>query len=204
MKKKRNKILVLGSLVAVSSGCETAKQATSPSVVSDGSTIIIDKQQIEDSLSLVERLKELTAVQYDTQMLMSAMCYAMAAPIEEDYVCVKCESKTPSTTYKNANIRNIRKKIEQMQMMGYDVRLNESQYCDKCSGKKIKNPELIFEIRFSKNTPYHSAASNIASEYDAVLQFFTSKEAFIEFVENNKQKAESTMLVIKKMTGLDM
>lgn len=198
MSKKVNKVIALGSLVALTGGCESAQNITETT-----NTNVVDTKAPADSLSLVQRLRELTALKYDTSLAIveGPMCYVMASPMKEDYVCPVCATATPSTAYANGNIRSIRKKVEEMKMMGYDVLLDESSYCSHCSGKPVERPELVFKIRFSKGAPYHTAKSNIYAEYDAVASFLKSDKD-IEFLMKARKDNEGIFAIIKKMTGL--
>ena len=193
--------IAIGSLLALVSGCKSSDEVVD-SVAENKNQTIKTSNDMADSLALVQRLKDLTTLKYDTVLPMSAMCYSVAVAMEEDYVCPVCGTKTASTTFNNGNIRSISQKVEQIKMMGYDVKLDQSKYCQHCSGKKVEKPELVFMIRFSKDAPYHTAKSNIYAEYDVVAQFLRSKDDFLNFVNNNKTIAEENFLIIKKMTGL--
>jgi hypothetical protein len=168
-------------------------------------TNVVDTKAPADSLSLVQRLRELTALKYDTSLTVveGPMCYVMASPMKEDYVCPVCASTTPSTTYANGNIRSIRAKVEEIKKMGYDVVLDESGYCSHCSGKEVERPELVFKIRFSENAPYHTAKSNIYADYDATARFLKGSKDDIEVLLNARKDNEKVFAIIKKMTGLD-
>lgn len=198
MTKKVNKVIALGSLVALGGGCESAHNMSETT-----NTNVVDTKAPADSLSLVQRLRELTALKYDTTLAIveGPMCYVMASPMKEDYVCPVCNTKTSSTAYANGNIRSIRGKVEEMKMMGYDVVLDESGYCSHCSGKPVERPELVFKIRFSKNAPYHIAKSNIYAEYDAVASFLKSNKDIALLLKTRNDK-EEVFAIIKKMTGL--
>lgn len=201
MSNKVNKVIAIGSLVAMVGGCKSSDKIVEST--NDGKNQWVeDNSGMADSVALVQRLKELATLKYDTVLPMSAMCYSIASPIQEDYVCPTCGTATPSTAFANGNIKSIVKKVEQMKMMGYDVKLDQSNYCEHCSGKKVEKPELVFMIRFSKDAPYHIAKSNIYAEYEAVAQFLRSKNDFVTFVNNDKSTAEENFLIIKKMTGL--
>ena len=204
MSNKTNKIVALGSLVALTGGCQSAKNVSETSD-NTANPKVVDATVPADSLSLVQRLRELTALKYDTSLAVveSPMCYVMASPMKEDYVCPVCDTKTPSTAYANGNIRSIRAKVEEIKKMGYDVVLDESRYCSHCSGKAVEHPELIFMIRFSENSPYHIAKSNIYAEYQATATFLKGNKDDIEVLLNARKDNEKVFAIIKKMTGLD-
>ena len=205
MSNKTNKIVALGSLVALTGGCQSAKNVSETNDTTENPKVV-DATVPADSLSLVQRLRELTALKYDTSLAVvegRPMCYVMASPIKEDYVCPVCASTTPSTTYANGNIRSIRAKVEEIKKMGYDVVLDESGYCSHCSGKEVERPELVFKIRFSENAPYHTAKSNIYADYDATARFLKGSKDDIEVLLNARKDNEKVFAIIKKMTGLD-
>lgn len=197
----KKKIVAIGGAVAVASSCSTSNQVAENDKGQeyDG----LKKNGVAtDSESLVKRLKALATADYDTFELPNAMCYSVAMPIEENYVCPKCGAKTASTTYKNGNVRSIRGIVAEIKAMGYDVVLDESQYCHKCNGSKEEYPELRFKIRFSKDAEYHVAGSNTSSDYSAVKAFFEGEKVFREFVANNRDEAKRTLKIVEKMTGL--
>ena len=160
--------------------------------------------KVSDRKSLEKRLKKLTEVRYDTNELPIAMCYSMAAPIVENYVCPLCGAETESTSYQIGNIQSIRKVFANIKNIGYDVVLDEKEFCHKCSGKKYDYPSLIFKIRFSPDEEYHVAYSNVYDDYSTLLTFLASdnKDVFIQSVGNNKKEAEKAFYAIEKMTGL--
>ena len=214
MGSKTNKMMTW--LLALSSTAGDSSKNMSAEAVGD-SAKSEKKTEAVDSVALVDRLKELKSLDYDTLPLFSAMCYAKAIPIEAEYVCGVCGKTSPSDSYTNGNIESIRRVVEQMKNMGYDVVLDETMFCNHCSAQNNKSdakkegdsvvgmqrPELIFKIRFSKDAPYHVAKSNVYAEYSAVASFLKSKQDFVDFVENNRDKAKSNILVIQKMTGLE-
>ena len=200
-KNSGKKMAVLG-LAALTGACGSTNQQATPST--DGDTQQPKVQHPADSASLVKRLQKLKEVRYDTTELPIAMCYSMAAPIEENYVCPVCGSETSSTSYQNGNIRSIRKVVENIKNLGYDVQLDESEFCHKCSGKKYEYPSLIFRISLNRNGHYHVAYSNLYDDYSNLLTFLVceKKTDFVNSVSNNQSEAEKIFRSIEKMTGL--
>ena len=200
--KKSKTVLALGGLTVLASACgSTDKSASSDN---NGDEKSLKTIKVSDRKSLEKRLKKLTEVRYDTTELPIAMCYSMAAPMVENYVCPVCGAETESTTYQNGNIRSIRSVFESIKNIGYDVILDEKEFCHKCNGKKSDYPSLIFKIRFSPDEEYHVAHSNVYDDYSTLLTFLASekKDNFIQSVGNNKKEAEKAFYVIEKMTGL--
>lgn len=200
-KKNGTKIAVLG-LSALAAACGTTDKTASPTPDGDGNTSA--KVKPADEATLRKRLKALTEVRYDTSELMMAMCYSMAAPIQENYICPVCGDSTMSTSYQNGNVRSIRKVVESIKNLGYDAILDERQFCQHCSGKKIDYPSLLFKIRFSPDQEYHTEYSNLEDDYRYVLEFLQSsdKKDFVKYVNNNIHTAQKAIESIKKMTGL--
>ncbi len=208
MRRKTNKIAALSGLVVLTGGCESAKPVAS-SESSNSQETLKNTISMVDSASLVQRLKELAAVEFDTnselnelKIVSHAMCYIVASPQEQDYECSKCGAKTPSTAYNNGNIRSIRILVNDIKALGYDVVLDESMFCSACSGMKHERPELIFKIRFSKNAEYHSAMSNVYDEYETVYQFLLGKDNFLKYYSNGS--LDKKFRIIEKMLGISV
>ena len=203
MKDIKKKLIAIGGAATIATSCSVNENVTKSNPSADEtSDAKQQKTTTSDSTSLVQRLKVLATAQYDTIALPNAMCYSIAAPMEENYVCPKCGAETASTAYANGNIRSIRNVVKDIKSMGYDVLLDESQYCQKCSAKKFENPTLCFKIRFSKNAEYHVAYSNASADYYAVKAFFEGEKSFKTYVSNNRDEAERTLKIVEKMTGL--
>ena len=202
MNKKSKTALALGGLTVLASACGSSDKTASSSDNGDSKSSKTIK--VSDRKSLEKRLKKLTEVRYDTTELPIAMCYSMTAPIVENYKCPVCGTETPSTSYQIGNIQSIRKVFESIKNIGYDVILDEKEFCQKCNGKKMDYPSLIFKIRFSPDEEYHVAYSNVYDDYSTVLTFLASdkKDNFIQAVGNNKKEAEKAFYAIEKMTGL--
>lgn len=208
MRRKTNKIAALSGLVVLTGGCESAKPVAS-SESSNSQETLKNTISMVDSASLVQRLKELAAVEFDTnselnevKIVSHAMCYIVASPQEQDYECSKCGAKTPSTAYSNGNIRSIRLVVNDIKALGYDVVLDESMFCSACSGMKHERPELIFKIRFSKNAEYHSAMSNVYDEYETVYQFLLGKDNFLKYYSYDR--LDKKFRIIEKMLGISV
>ncbi|MBO4740952.1 MAG: hypothetical protein J5605_04820 [Bacteroidales bacterium] len=201
MNNKTKTALALGGITVLAGACGTTREQATVNPDTDSKNATIDTKE-----SLEKRLKELTAVRYDTAQLLSAMCYSMAAPIEEDYTCPVCGGTTPSTSYQNGNIRSISKVVDDIKALGYDAILDEREFCQKCSGKRIGHPSLIFKIRLRPNDDYHAVKSTVYEDYNTLYNFLKSESTddFVNFVSNNKKKAEKAFETIKKMTGLEI
>ena len=206
MKRLFRKILALLGIATMAGSCGTMRNqaATTPQTGIEGDTQQPKVQHPADSVTLVKRLQKLKEVRYDTTELPIAMCYSMAAPIVENYVCPVCGKETESTSYQLGNMRSIRQVVENMKNLGYDVQLDEREFCHNCNGKKSDYPSLIFRISLNKNGQYHVAYSNLYDDYANLMTFLVceKKKDFVNSVSNNKTEAEKVFRSIEKMTGL--
>lgn len=198
--------MALLGIATMAGSCGTTRNqaATTPQTGTEGDTQLPKVQHPADSASLAKRLQRLKEVRYDTTELPIAMCYSMAAPIVENYVCPVCGKETPSTSYQIGNMRSIRQVVENMKNLGYDVQLVESEFCQYCNGKKMDYPSLKFRISMNKNGYYHEAYSNLYDDYANLMTFLVceKKKDFVNSVSNNKTEAEKVFRSIEKMTGL--
>lgn len=201
-KNNGKKIAVLG-LAALTGACSSTDKQTA-STDSEDSGQLPKNHVVADSATLVKRLQKLKEVRYDTTQLPIAMCYSMAAPIVENYECPVCGKETASTSYQIGNLKSIRQVVESMKNLGYDVQLDERQFCHNCSGKKIDYPSLKFRISLNKNGHYHEAYSNVYDDYSTLIMFLRCEKTkdFVEAVSNNRGEAEKAFVAIEKMTGL--
>ena len=122
-----------------------------------------------------------------------AMCYDPAVEYFEDYVCPHCNNviKGKYSDWMVDIIAQIDKIVNNIKTLEYDVVLDKTEFCPKCSKKNIENPVLIFKIRFSDKADYHIARSNIVNEYQCLFEFLSNPDEFT----GNKT-------IIQKMTGL--
>ena len=91
-----------------------------------------------------------------------------------------------------------------MKNLGYDVQLDEREFCQHCNGKKSDYPSLLFKISLNRNGYYHKAYSNLYDDYANLMTFLVceKKKDFVNSVSNNKTEAEKVFRSIEKMTGL--
>ena len=102
-----------------------------------------------------------------------------------------------------------------MKQLGYDVILDEHEFCVKCEGEASKiikekeffkriqypNAQLIFKIRLSPNEVYHTAQSDIRSDYNCVLEFLKGND-FCRGARDATLPIHDNIDVIQKMLGL--
>jgi DNA-directed RNA polymerase subunit RPC12/RpoP len=195
MKNKKIKLgLIAGGISGVMAiqGCDA--QTVNKTAVDNPNT---------DSIKLEERLKKLSQTEYTGELVMGAMCYDPAVPAYMDYICSHC-GDTIKEKYENwdiYNINGIENIVNQIKENGYDVVLDKTEFCPRCSKKEIEHPELIFKIRFSSNADYHIVKANMANEYQCLRAFLLDKKTFSgEYGEEHS--LHNNIMVIQKMTGL--
>jgi len=163
-----------------------------------------DQSNIHKLKNIMERreaLKELAAALGGLAMipgcklLPGAMCYDPVAPYPKDYVCSYCNNtiKDKYDGYLLYSINLIEETVNHIKMLEYDAGLDKTEFCPKCSQKNIEKPELIFRFRFSDETEYHIARSNIISDYQCLLVFLSNPDGFT-----------GDQTIIQKMTGLGL
>jgi hypothetical protein len=163
----------------------------------------MEKNYILDKELLEKRLKELAETPYPEGARIGVMCYDPAVLYYSgEYECVICGKVTGK--YGNDEIRNIegaRHIVTELKGAGYDVLLDEREYCRYCKNDSEKKPELVFMIRFNQNENYHKAQSNDYYDYDCVQCFLKGNKYYI-----GKQRMGETLHDhidrIYRMTGL--
>lgn len=161
----------------------------------------------KDSVELEKCLKDIS-IQEDTNNLLRAFpgdwyTNVLDTMKAEPYICPICGKKTYDANIYNKRIKYIRLKIAQIKLLGYDVILDESEFCDKCDGFSEYNPKLIFKIRFSKNANYHVYKSNYIDDYICLLEFLIGKDYYVAEEEVDGCIAiHLKVYLIRKMTGL--
>lgn len=194
MKNKNLKIGVIAvlSTVATAQSCGSRSQKTEQTE---------DVKIEDDSLRLEQRLIELSKTDYVGELAMGAMCYESVIYRYIDYICPYCKDTIRGSSWDLNNRDAIESIFDKIKAEGYDVVLDKTEFCPHCSGKSIDRPEYIFKMRFSSNADYHIARSNIASDYQCVLDFILGNEIFQR--ENESESAiHDNIDIIQKMTGL--
>ena len=122
-----------------------------------GYTLAKDNNSALDQLSeYVNKLEQLPQNPNTWQEPVGAMCYKVAAPPERaEYICPTCGEMTLYPTYASGTLdsipsyRNLVKKIKKIY-----VKLDESQFCDKCS-PNTKTRDLCLIVKASKDSNPH-------------------------------------------------
>lgn len=204
-KTKLSTAILIGSAVIGATNCEAQIENNSKDLQKDSKNenqlepkIFIPKK---DSIELEQRLKELSTTTYKGKLERGAMCYESGGITEVDYVCPICGENSIKKHSEVSSIGKIGKIFKEIKSLGYDVVLDVDDFCEKCSGKTIQDPSLKFKIRFSPNSKYHIARTNIISDYNCLLQFLLNKEKYPD-IDGRELTIGDNIDVIYKMTGL--
>lgn len=154
----------------------------------------------KDSIELERRIKELFEKENSVDI------YACVGEIEHfdynDYSCPICGRKVNDINNDSfiSGMGSVGKIVQEIKQMGYDVCLDVNNFCEKCSGKSIYNPELKFMIRFSSDSKYKYSYSNDLISYNCLLEFLRGKESFK--VKCGEKLIADNIDEIYRMTGL--
>jgi hypothetical protein len=171
---------------------------------------------LKDREVLEQRLKELSETEYSGKISYGAMCYSpyLGVSNTKDYKCPVCGYKTKQDDHIIWIIKDIRTIVAQIKNAGYDVTLDEQEFCNKCSNKQEsshflwddevtgnKYPELKFKIRYTPDSKYHVAKSNIVSDYKCVLEFFKGNDFYLGY-HDMTEPIHYNIKVLQKMLGI--
>ena len=169
---------------------------------------------ITDRAELEERLRELAETEYTGILNPGAMCYVPVMPKPEEYTCPVCGNITTLSGYNIRNIRAIGEIVENIRDLGFDVQLDEREFCGFCAesvkdiegvevvGKRIEGrPELFFRIRFDEDSDYHIARSNFPDHYKCVLAFLTGDETYTNDFDDTRTLHDN-IEILQKMLGI--
>jgi hypothetical protein len=95
--------------------------------------------------------------------------------ISKKYLCPICNTYTTNDVPIKIPIQLIREIIFKLKSQGWDVKLDESEFCHQCHPNKIQNPSLIFKIRYSPKDNYHIVRSNSLVVYIMIQSFLEDK-----------------------------
>ena len=156
-----------------------------------------------DSIRLEQRLRELSQTKYSGELAWGAMCYLIAISEYMDFNCPHCRNtiKGKLDNWTIYIINRIDEIVNRIKSLGYDVVLDKTEFCPKCSKMNIVNPELIFKMRFSSKANYHIARSNIVNEYQCLLAFLLNQDKYAG-AQGEEYALHDNIAIIQKMTGL--
>jgi hypothetical protein len=163
---------------------------------------------ILDRILLEKRLKELAETPYAGEMCYGAMCYVPAysgAPFDEGYFCPICEKTTKDCNFTDEtmyNLETIRQIITELKATGFDIWLDERDFCNFCREKEPPyGPKPFLMIRFNPNDEYHRVKTFDILDYKILKAFLESDDhCFNEY--GATQALHDKIDVIDKMTNL--
>jgi hypothetical protein len=128
---------------------------------------------------IAEKLRMLSTTEPKHPLGSGAMCYQpRALPESTDYVCPKCHARThyandsQLASFIVAGLPAARK--AQGRISGLDVRLDESEFCEKCRAKISSSPQLILVVTFPDGTSQRTRGVQ-ADDLDLVLDLLAGE-----------------------------
>jgi len=203
MKTKNIKIGIVAALsgLATAQNCDaqTDKSTNTGSQNADNIRVEQKLNYISAESSIKELLGKLsqTGIIMPSQEIVGAMCYGIVAPKRINFVS-RFFIDRKYDKWVLHNISEIEEIVSEMKTLGYDIVLDKTEFLRK-NKKNIKEPKLIFKIRFSDEADYHVVRSNIENEYHCLLEFLSNPD---EFSDMANKLTEYYSLTIQKMTGL--
>ena len=121
-----------------------------PVIENDGTSSQQKRLTREDIQS---KLKKLSHSLKPIALAPGAMCYEIAAPPDRaEYVCPKDCDKTIFTTEMTGfilwELPQMRESVKELQKLGLEAKLDESEFCKKCSPNQKENPQLKLVIAY--------------------------------------------------------
>ncbi|MCL2142540.1 MAG: hypothetical protein FWH46_06715, partial [Methanimicrococcus sp.] len=99
---------------------------------------ILDKELLE------KRLKALADTPYSGEINFGAMCYAPRRIPIVKYECEICGKITERNQDDLDFLKKAKEIVTELKTAGYDVLLDEREFCKYCPGEKSRPPNLIF------------------------------------------------------------
>jgi hypothetical protein len=180
-------VIVLTATTAVGAARLHAKSVLQVRLLERGMTIAdLGTLSTEQLALLLERLER----EKEPEPVMGAMCYAAAMyPEVAEYVCPVCGEKTLYTDYNTEFIewelqgcRRLFAEIEAVIEM--PIELDETQFCEHCSGGDVESPMLVLRITRDDGT----VISNPVGQLDLMLLESFVKGRLFYFTWNDGQE----------------
>lgn len=151
-------------------------------------------------LNYADKLGGLPETIYDGQEPVSAMCYDVAAPMRRmEYVCPACNEKTFYFDDYDTDVDQIpycRKLVKKITKL--DVKLDESQLCQKCS-PKAESRELCIIVKPDKKSKPHKTCHvteddiTLLYEYSEGMNIHTDYFGRTSNLDDHKQRLEELL-----------
>jgi hypothetical protein len=135
-----------------------------------------------------KKLKKLSESPAPKNLSMGAMCYEMAAlPDRAEYICPVCGEKTIYTdqyrSFVYSELQECRSYVEAIR--GINAKLDESQFCKKCS-PDVTDPELCLITQLEgENTPY-KCCGIYSTDLQVISEFLNGKDVHSLFNEREE------------------
>ena len=158
---------------------------------------ILDKELLE------KRLKELAETPYTGEISSGAMCYCPRAPEDSEYKCLLCKKITvyKSGEFAIKNLKKARAIVKRLAESGYDVKLDEREYCDSCKGEEyISNPRPTLSIKFRIDDDYHTTRVDI-EHLEYLETFLQGGDNLLDYYDYTV-KLHDNIDILSKITGL--
>lgn len=195
----KNKKLKAGVIAAIGS----AIVAGSGNAQTQGIGQDIQKRGVADSINLEKRLKELAALP-PREVFSMTTCYASVTINQKgEYTCPYCQNEINDrwNTHIIYNLKNIENVFNEIKAEGYDVVLDKTEYCPKCSkDESIEYPAPVFKLRFSEKSKYYEVKTGFVSDYLCLLAFLQDKRLYQD--RDDEEYLPERIHVIRHMTGL--
>jgi len=163
--------------------------------MSDG--YILNKELLE------KKLKELAETPYTGELQYGAMCYSPAFPDIGEYICIVCNKKTEHVCgeFFIDKLIKSREIIRILISNGYDVQLDEREFCKYCNVNEIDyEPKPHLSIRFDENDNYRTSKAGLNSL--KLLQAFLLGRDHILGAYDNTVALHESIDILCNMTGL--
>ena len=159
-------------------------------------TYILDKKMLE------KRLKELAETPYTGEIQYGAMCYSPACPGDGIYKCETCSNTTTHLhgEWEIEDLANVREIVKSLKDSGYDIMLDEREYCEHCCKRKVSRPLPNLSIRFSNDENYHTVRAEM-SDFNYLQAFLQGKDHILDGYDFTVALHDRVCLLVK-MTGL--
>ena len=133
-KTKLSTAILIGSAVIGATNCEAQVEKDSLELSNNPNkenqlqkTFPIIKK---DSIELEKRLKELSETEYKGELRGGAMCYMPMYINDRPYTCPVCNTIQMVSAFDAIAIDTIRVKVQKINDIGYDVILDENEFCE--------------------------------------------------------------------------
>lgn len=177
-------IAVAAFFIAILIGITGIKAQTEKQNTESHEITVVSKKSAKRE-DIKQRLQKLADSKAPVLNKMGAMCYEMAGPPETvQYICPKCGEKTHYTLGKDGeegsdwHVNNfIEYELEPCRraikaIKGLDIRLDELQFCRKCS-PDVKSPKLAIVITYEGEKEPHRVEGISRNDIQLIAEFLS-------------------------------